>query len=72
MAGLFDDEPEITPGGTWTVPLGWTADNESLCRSCRAEILWCVTPAKRKAPINRDGTSHFATCPEAASWRKGR
>jgi hypothetical protein len=51
------DEPEVTPGGTWVVPLGWTADNESTCRSCRAEVLWCVTPAGKKAPVNRDGTS---------------
>lgn len=64
------DEPEITPGGTWAVPHGWSADNEGMCRSCRAEVLWCFTPSGKKAPINRDGSSHFATCPQADAWRK--
>ena len=71
MSGLFDDDV-VTPGGTWIVPLGWTADNEAHCRSCGAEVLWCITPAGKKAPINRDGTSHFSNCPQAADWRKGR
>lgn len=69
MTGLFDDT-EVTPGGTWTVPLGWRADDEGVCRSCHAEVLWCFTPSEKKAPINRDGTSHFATCPQANDWRK--
>jgi hypothetical protein len=69
MSGLFGDEELVTPVG-WKVPLGWTAGDEGLCRSCRAPILWCTTPAGKKAPVNRDGTSHFATCPEANSWRR--
>lgn len=67
MSGLFDDQA-TKPG--WTVPLGWTADNEGSCRSCHADVLWCVTPAGKRAPVNRDGTSHFANCPQAAAWRK--
>jgi hypothetical protein len=54
----------------WTVPEGWKPDNVGRCRSCDAEILWCWTPANRKAPVNRDGISHFATCPAAGQWRK--
>ena len=71
MSGLFDQE--LTPSDTiWAVPLGWTADNEGHCRSCGAAVLWCVTPAGKKAPIDRDGKSHFATCPDADKWRQSR
>lgn len=60
---------ESAPAG-WTVPEGWTADNLGYCRSCQAKVLWCYTPAGRKNPVNPDGTSHFATCPDAPSWRR--
>jgi len=41
------------------------------CRSCQASILWVVTvKAGKRAPIDPDGISHFATCPEAERWRK--
>lgn len=41
------------------------------CRSCKASILWVETVKRgRPAPINRDGTSHFATCPQADGWRR--
>lgn len=55
----------------WTLPDGyaWDSDAASRCRSCRAEIRWARTPVGRSAPLNADGTSHFATCPDAASWR---
>lgn len=39
------------------------------CRSCSAEVLWVETQAGRRAPLNRDGTSHFSTCPQADEWR---
>jgi hypothetical protein len=67
MTGMFDDQPSDT---IWAVPLGWQSSNEAHCRSCGAEILWCITPAGKKAPINRDGTSHFANCPDADRWRR--
>jgi hypothetical protein len=69
VTGLFDDEI----GGGWVVPLGYTAEPReppAKCRSCGAEILWAVTPKGKRAPLNRDGTSHFANCPQADSWRK--
>ena len=65
---LFPDVPDDDPG--WTIPLGWRDSNRGHCRSCGAEVLWCITPAGKKAPINRDGTSHFADCPQARDWRK--
>jgi hypothetical protein len=52
-----------------------TVDTESTCRSCGAPILWCVTVKGKKMPVdlpdnNEPTTSHFATCPDAATWRK--
>lgn len=41
------------------------------CRSCGAAIRWVVALVSRKrSPIDPDGTSHFATCPDADRWRK--
>jgi len=65
-----DDELEELNTTTWAVPLGWTADNVGQCRSCGATVMWCLTSNGKKAPIDRDGKSHFATCPQADSWRK--
>lgn len=56
----------------WAVPAGWTPRDVARCRSCNAEVLWCVTPHARLAPVDRDGVSHFATCPQASTWRKPR
>lgn len=40
------------------------------CRSCGAEIVWDKHPKTGKPhPFNPDGTSHFATCPDAKRWR---
>lgn len=45
------------------------------CRSCKAPIVWIVTAAGKRMPVNASpgevrGESHFATCPHAADWRK--
>lgn len=40
------------------------------CRSCGATVYWRVTSAGKRAPYNPDGISHFATCPQAQTWRK--
>jgi hypothetical protein len=42
----------------------------SSCSGCNADILWIVTRAGKRMPVNGDGTSHFATCPKAALFRK--
>lgn len=43
------------------------------CRSCGAEIMWTINEKSgRRSPVNLDGVSHFATCPDAAKWRKRR
>lgn len=71
MSGLFDELDSVHLD--WAIPLGWTAelrDPPARCRSCGAVVLWCTTPAGKRAPVNRDGVSHFATCPQASDWRK--
>ena len=56
-----------------TLPAGWTADNPGHCRSCGADIVWAVNDKSgRRSLFNPDGTSHFATCPDAKAWRHNR
>ena len=54
---------------TWAVRPPDT-EQPGACRSCAAPVLWVETVRGKRAPLNADGTSHFATCPQAASWRK--
>lgn len=57
----------------WHVPgEGWYVVSIASCRGCAASIAWARTPAGRSAPLNRDGTSHFATCPNADAFRRIR
>jgi hypothetical protein len=54
----------------WVRVEGSTPTTFGRCRSCGAEMLWVVTRNGRHAPYDRDGKSHFASCPEAKAWRK--
>jgi hypothetical protein len=56
----------------WHRPAGWAIVSVSVCRGCREPISWARTPAGRTAPLDRDGGSHFATCPEADRFRLAR
>lgn len=56
----------------FTIPDGYTFLSASRCRACEERIAWCRTKADRTAPLNADGTSHFATCPDAQQFRKAR
>lgn len=42
------------------------------CRACGAPIQFIETAAGKRMPVDRDGTSHFATCPGADEFRKPR
>ena len=59
-----------------TLPDGWRWPERKSpvgrCRSCRAPVLWALTPAGKWNPLDADGTSHFATCPQAAEHRRPR
>jgi len=54
---------------TWPIPPGTPRRS---CRSCAAIVFWIETSRGRKMPLDPDGTSHFATCPDAAHHRKPR
>ncbi len=43
---------------------------EKACRSCAARIFWIDTTGGRRMPVNLDGTSHFANCPNGDMHRK--
>jgi len=45
---------------------------QSKCRSkdCGAIIYWIKTEGGKAMPVDPDGTSHFATCPDAERFRK--
>lgn len=53
-------------------PEGWTIRGTGVCRACSARISWAETPTGRTAPLDPDGTSHFATCPDAERFRRSR
>lgn len=52
------------------------AGQPALCKSCEAVILWVTTPRGSRMPVDLPDddstttTSHFATCPDAAEWRR--
>lgn len=48
---------------------GYTQGQPGTCRGCGAAIYWWMTPAGKRSPHDQDGTSHFATCPEAPQFR---
>lgn len=40
------------------------------CRGCSADIQFVETARGKLMPIDPDGTSHFATCPQVTQFRK--
>jgi hypothetical protein len=64
------DESVPEPWEGAVIPEGYTFQRRGRCASCAALISWLKTPIGRTGPWNVDGTSHFASCPEANKWRK--
>lgn len=50
------------------------ATNRGQCRSCKEPVLWVRTFKNDKPLLVDPGTdkAHFADCPDADRWRKGR
>jgi hypothetical protein len=40
------------------------------CKRCGEQILWQLTAHGKLTPNNLDGSSHWATCPFAAQFKK--
>lgn len=51
---------------------GYTYRDTAPCRGCRATIHWWETPNGKLGPYDPDGTSHFASCPKQAEFRRQR
>lgn len=61
---------------------GYVYDNDANCRGCGEPIVWYITPKGKKMPMSVKNEStllhgaldtyepHFATCPNAANFRK--
>lgn len=50
----------------FTIPPG---TRHSFCKGCSLDIYWIETVKGKKMPVDPDGTSHFATCPQADQFR---
>jgi hypothetical protein len=80
VSAAFSDSPE---GATGSCPLCNESakklsalfkliGNVGVCqepKGCGASFYWVNTKAGRAAPINPDGTPHFATCPKSRNFR---
>ena len=44
----------------------------SKCRGCGAVIYWGKTKSGKPHPCDKDGSSHFSSCPEADKFRSGK
>ena len=51
---------------------GYTFLYTRRCRGCGALIHWWETVNGKPSPHDRDGVSHFATCPYREQFRKPR
>lgn len=57
---------------------GYVFDNDAECRGCGDSIEWWITPNGKKMPMNPMPTgptpaiSHFTTCSDTPTFRKGK
>jgi len=52
---------------------GYTLFKKTYCRKCGVPIQFWNTPNNKLMPMNQDlKDSHFATCPAAEEFRKGK
>jgi len=55
-----------------------TVGDAGVCRGCGEGIVWVITKNGKRAPMNmkpdenNKPVSHFATCPEAARFKRPR
>ena len=67
-----EEAPDPRAGGATRPRPGYTFLHTRKCRGCPALVYWWETVNGKPSPHDRDGTSHFATCPAQASFRKPR
>ena len=64
MATKFPETPEDLEEA------GYEPGNVSTCRGCGQKIQWWKTPKGKNIPLDVDCKPHWATCPEAESFRR--
>ncbi len=48
-------------------------ENAEHCKSCGAEIWWSISTKGKPVPMSKaTGVTHFADCPHAKTWSKGK
>jgi hypothetical protein len=57
------------PPLTFEIPPG---ANPTECRGCKALVYWIRTEKGKLMPVDPGGVSHFATCKDAAKFRKAK
>jgi hypothetical protein len=68
---MTEDTELLEQQAAFPMPEGWIWADWGTCRSCGAQIAWLVNDKSgKRSPFDLDGTNHFATCPQADSWRK--
>jgi hypothetical protein len=65
--GYWKDDEVGRPPKIFEIPPGTPL---ATCTSCRENIRWIVTANGKRMPANLDGSSHFATCPNADQHRR--
>lgn len=43
---------------------------QSSCKGCGQSITWMLTENGKSTPLNLDGTTHWATCPDAKKFKR--
>jgi len=47
-----------------------TRSDQAACPKCGRPIRWEETKAGKRTPVDLDGTTHWATCPNASEFRR--
>lgn len=63
---LLDGTKPTAPGE------GYHFRGVGLCRGCKSQIYWWLTPTAKKTPAELDGSPHWAVCPAAGQFRRRR
>jgi hypothetical protein len=68
LSALCDSHEELEHRATWLVT---HVGNPGKCSGCGASIYWMKHAQTGKAaPYDPEGSSHFATCPQAARFKR--
>ena len=64
-------EPAIAAAVFDSLTAAGCRPNKGHCRSCKADVIWVETRNVKRQILDRNGKSHWGTCPNAAKHRRG-